>query len=776
MEAAQPLMVDLTDPTAIDKALATSEPDGNGRQWSVQLLRGMAERARGTNERRAFLRALASAALPSLSDKILAIEDAVAAWCRQSAAIRDDLHELCDELAGRHAAELLGSDWQSNCGLRYLVRFSGRPGAALIPTIVTALRERVAEVSSTTWLSFATLLAEEASPGAVRAALERFVLRSSSTLPDDLGDGPWRQDLSVRGGPGDAAAGLLWCRLGDPDARGRWRAAVAVRRLVDFGQAEVLSPLVQNVERIDAGAFQDHRLPFFQLHARLWLLISLARIARDAPRIVRPFRRALESVAFSTAFPHALMQQFAADALSGAAQALGPDERDALRERLRSVNLPALPRIRAERRSGIDFYTGRPQDRPKPENAFHFDYDFSKYQVDGLGRVFGAPKWEVDDASTAWIRRWDAHAMDMYECPRLRESDSRIGSYASGSPPQRDRYGGYLAWHALMLVAGEFVRTRPVTGDTWHEDPWTEWLAEQCLSRRDGLWLAEGTDLFPPDFRRAVGVITDDRDEQLSADAAVLAPLVGLNEQFCLGEVLIVDGEWTSADGVDVVVRSVIVEGADEAGQVALAVATGDPFVRWLPRESDIFDRRKGSPLRAWLTAPNHSPHGLDQHDPYATPTALSRARPADWTIAELGLVAGDPFGRVWRDRSGATIATADAWGATRGGRERAWSRTGARVLWMMPSLRNFLSRRGAGLVVLVKACKYLKERSGKDAFEYRTLVFTVDMSGNVRVVLSIPRAVESAIAALGDYKREEFDARFELVRKYAMRSKSCSA
>ncbi|HEU4601177.1 MAG TPA: hypothetical protein VFS24_04375, partial [Steroidobacteraceae bacterium] len=82
-----------------------------------------------------------------------------------------------------------------------------------------------------------------------------------------------------------------------------------------------------------------------------------------------------------------------------------------------------------------------------------------------------------------WVRRWDQNVRGMFDCPRGGRDDE--SSWSSGSAPEVDRYGGYLAWHALMLVAGEMLQTRIVMDDEWQDDAWSHFLAEYRLSRSD---------------------------------------------------------------------------------------------------------------------------------------------------------------------------------------------------------------------------------------------------------------------------------------------------
>jgi hypothetical protein len=46
----------------------------------------------------------------------------------------------------------------------------------------------------------------------------------------------------------------------------------------------------------NAGCFQARELPFYYLHARLWLLIALARLALDYPKQVAAFTEPLLAI------------------------------------------------------------------------------------------------------------------------------------------------------------------------------------------------------------------------------------------------------------------------------------------------------------------------------------------------------------------------------------------------------------------------------------------------------------------------------------------------
>jgi hypothetical protein len=646
----------------------------------------------------------------------------------------------------------------------------------LVAAIISALRDEALNVRSATWLAFANLTAGAASAAAIGTALERFVSSFARDLPEGLGDGPWRTDLNVSGGrPEEVVAGLLWLRLGSPEAGERWRACHAIRRLVDLGCADVVFRLMRKFESRSAGAFQDRSLPFFFLHARLWLLITLARITQDQPSTILPLRSELANIAFGAEFPHAIMRHFASAALRSLAASLDDaTERETLLERLSLVNVSPFPRAKGRQPGNGGNPWARPKDIPEPDPPFLFDYDFTKYKVDRLGRVFDCAAWQVNDVCVTWIREWSDSVPSMHDCPRAARGFDRNNYWRWSSDPQRDRWGTHLAWHALMLTAGQFLARRAVSGNAWEEEPWRSWIAGELLSRSDGLWLADGTDLFPPELRHPVaesncpGEVGQRDMPAVPSDPGALSALVGL-EGKALGQQLIVDGWWPSTDGIDVTVHSVLAD-PRFSYDVALAVAAAKPIFQWLPPENDQFAWQTldeaGIPIRAWTTASPPGDPYLDRHDPYAASTALKRPRPTESVIGALDLAVGDPIARVWRHHTGEPAFCAEAWGATGGAGEYAWDKAGFRMFCRAQTLLELLSAKDTCLVLLVKAQKYLKDPDTYDGrFVTSTLLVTITPSGGVEFVIHIPDRARTAIEALGPDEQHDFVRRFEAIR-----------
>lgn len=524
-DAPAPYPADLTDSDQIDREILGQAVDHAGRRWAASTLRTLALQPATPAVRLDFVRAVVESSAATLADKLRALDDHLVDWAAASPAMRDALPALGLRLAAKHALELANSSSDAWACWRDLVKYFRSDLALLVEQVIAALRANAGNLGGNAWLALAAKLARAASPAAIADGLERFLSLTDAKLPAEVGDGPWTPSFVVPSNETALVAALIWSRLGHSVAAMRWRAAHAVRRFAALGRFEVIDHLIGLAGTDSALPFVDAKLPFYVMHARLWLLIALARIAKDDASPLLRHQDYLERVAFSTDFPHVVMREFALMALRAVAPLLGPAERDALTARLATANRSAWPH--APRTDYTEFrYLPRPDASPRADHAFSLDYDFSKYQVERLCHVFACPGWQVEDRINVVVRGWDSAIGGMYECAR---GDGIDRSWSSGYIPERDQYGGYLGWHALMLVAGDLLATQPVVAEHWDGDAWMAFLGDYLVSRDDGLWLADLTDLFPLDLPKpnALAMPESGETSSLAKDRPLLSPLWG---------------------------------------------------------------------------------------------------------------------------------------------------------------------------------------------------------------------------------------------------------
>lgn len=760
--------VDLTDSDDIDHQILNEEIDQSGRRWPVRTLIDLARRANSPAERLGFVRAVVEATAATLADKIHALDDYLEEWGKSSAAMRDALPDLGLRLATKHAAELASSSTDAWGCWRGLEQHFHTDRATLVEHLVAALRSTADSLGGNAWLALAARLASDVSASAIAEGLERFLANTGEKLPSEVGDGPWDTRFAVPSDEATFVAGLVWARLGHPIAAMRWRAAHAVRRLVVAGRSDVIGRLIECFGSASNLPFGDAKLPFYAMHAQLWLLIALARVAKDSAGTFAPHRAFFERIAFSAKFPHVVMRAFAIDILRQLALALAPEEREALIAKLDSASQSPFPSV--ARTDYREFrYVPRPDASPKSEDGFHLDYDFNKYQVERLCHVFACPGWEVEDRISEWVRRWDSTVRGMYDCPRSRSHDA---SWSSGYVPDRDRYGGYLGWHALMLVAGELLATRAVVGEDWRGDAWAAFLSEYRLSRSDGLWLAELTDPFPLDLTKEADMPMPESGERSTAreDSNLLAPLLGLLDGKVATDWLPVAGRWSIGRDTTVTLQSVPANAVDARAAV-MAVLSEEAFFRWLPDDEDEVTRHfggDGHTVQPWVAKTPNTERKFDLHDPYGAATALDRPFPSDWTRSLLGTFADDEVVRCW-SIDGRPAYRAEAWGAEGGRGEYAWSETGYRFFVSRGALLSLLKVSERSLVVALSLQKYHRGKSSgrvgdTSGFTHRSLVVVIDERGQIWSPRGLSRHAKEALATLDPDRRRDFYPRFRAI------------
>jgi hypothetical protein len=548
----------------------------------------------------------------------------------------------------------------------------------------------------------------------------------------------------------------------------RWRAAHAVRRLAAVRRFDVIDRLIERFDSASGLPFCDPKLPFYVMHAQLWLLIALARVAKDNIHALADHRAVFESITFSTEFPHVVMREFAIEILRELAQGLASEAREILIAKIALVNQSPYPHV--PRTDHREFrYIDRPDSAPRPENAFQLDYDFNKYQVERLCRVFACPGWEVDDRIGIWVRRWDPTVQGMHDCLR---SGSYGGSWSSGYVPDRDRYGGYLAWHALMVVSGDLLATREVVGEDSSDNAWAAFLKEYTLSRDDGLWLADLTDPFPLDLpdEESLPMPESGKRGTVREDSNLLAPLLGVVDGTVDANWFPVAGHWSIGGDTTVTIQSVLASGSDARATV-MTLLSEEAFHRWLPDDEDEIERhfgRDGHTVQPLVATIPNTERQIDRHDPYSTTAALNRPFPSDWTRDLLGIVANDPVVRFW-SIGGRLAYRAEAWGAEGGRGEHAWSLTGYRLFATKDPLLSLLKLCNRSLVVALKLRKYHRGQSigragDTSAFTHRSLVIVVNESGQIWSPQRLSQQAKKALETLDPDRRHDFYTRFRAI------------
>lgn len=712
--------------TAIDKLNVA--PKASYR-LGMSLLKQLADKVNYAN-RPQFLRNVAELQNLTLFEKEGILSETIEKWSGSSVSLTAVRADLAAKIIEGHTEELAAKDWGFTYELKKIIEISGLPSKEVVALLIDNVTTKGLELEAASWLNMAVILAEEANSESIKLALERLLNSESARLAENVTDGAWREEIQVKEDQAEIAASLIWNMLGSPNTENRWRAAHSVRTLAKFGKWEIIDHLISKMNFDNAGAaFQASEIKFFFLHAKLWLLIVLARIAIDFPTHVWKYKDELTKVATNPDFPHVIMRHFAANALLHCLRALPPtDEPKDLSEKLETINKSPHPRLpeKKEYRGG-SFHWKRPDDLPKPEKEFYFEYDFEKYDLTSLGRVFGMPAWEVADIVQRWIHTLDKDAKNMYDTGG-REAPYRSNRY--GMDSSNHVYGYHLGWHALMLAAGEILAKKPVTDDSYHALPWENWLERNILTRRDGLWLSDGTDPYPLDARSHV-LALDKGELVLPTDNKTFVGLIGINTDLSIQEGLFVEGHWKSSDDIDISISSALIPVHLSDSAIKMLLLEKD-FHMWLPtlqystsEEDEYRNDEHDAGFIPWIVTPSCEPR-IDSTDQFSCRTANERPRLSKELTKEFGLIAEDTFNRTWKDAKGTIALRTEAWGSKIGQGEYERNEQAIRLWCSKELLVKVLQKYNQNLVLLLQLRRYEKQKQNFSEFSYSTYIATI--------------------------------------------------
>jgi len=719
---------DETDPA--DEASMSRAIDAlNGMEHIFDLKGRFFENLRGKvkyAERPRYVQIIARLETLDIYTKLRELKECKEKWGTSSAALEKVFHDIGAPVIQIHADDFVHHDYLSGSKLKEIAELSGIPMPLLALELIAIFAAPDSHLPASIWMGLAAIICEKTKQGEGQIALKRLLNSSSAKLASTVVDGVWKDGLYPKNEETDIAAGLVWLTLGSPSAAYRWRAAHSIRSFARFGKWEVIDALIGRFHSTDAHPYQAPELPFYFLHARLWLLIAIARVAMDYPQKAAKYADALKAIALDKSTPHVLLRHFAAQALlvcaSGGSIVLS--EADA--KALRTVNESPFPKKKSKEYPSDSFYKARPDSMPKPEPEFYMDHDFDKTDVTSVSNMFDRSRWETKDAMTEWVRKYDPQITSMYDSGGR---SARHRDYTGGMTSRYHFYGQQLGWHALYLVAGEFLAKYAVVQRPYDDDDsWREWLRRELLTRNDGLWLADGVDKLPVDAQ----VNLYEKGEKglvLTGEKAKLLSLLNIGSS--VAEELVVAGDWRSADGIGIHITSALVP-PHPAKKLALQLAREDPFQAWLPgAEGDDggeYSRSGKEPYKPWIVWPSVEAR-LDESDPLGVTSAVRRLYFTKAVNAISSLKPLGPFRRTWADPTGRVAARSEAWGFNPAHGEEE-SISAKRLVCSSGFLKDVLLKGGTELLVLVILRRYDRGFGSRDSqYWHTTAVVRIDQA-----------------------------------------------
>jgi len=615
---------------------------------------------------------------------------------------------------------------------------------------IQSLREGVLEglasssdlTSGSTFFGGIHILTDFVSSEAARDVVDYALSRFEIHVEPDFADGSWDDWLVPPESTTEAFSGFVWAALGSPRSETRWRAAHCVRRLADLGCEAEIDGLVEWMERDEVGAFGGRGFPFYNLHARLYLFIALARVAEGHPGILQKHQDVFEHHALD-GLPHALIQKFAAEAALSVQQAF-PSTYDS--ETARQLSEVGVSKMPTQDISRGDTLTTPWHSRGEVDQKldFSFGLDFDQYWFKPLARVFGISTEQVEDlAREIAIKEWEVETDGKFVSDPRRSlwrssSRNRETSHSHSSYPRTDTYGFYVSYHSMLSVAARLLSEMPVVEDSLYGGhAWLEWFQRHDITRADRKWLADRRD--PPPLEQPTWVWEGTEDSWYQ-DIQKEYFLDVLSDKRDDKRWLNVFGDWQEHDSRNRETRRVRSAFVSSEGAQALlnALSTcSNPHDYKLPFSGEIgmeFDEPPFT-LRGWAYR-KEVERGIDRLDPHAGDISYPPYRVGDHFADQFDLVEHSD-GQVWtRSSEQKPVLSSRLWGRYTANDRDGPVRSGNRLSASFEFLKEVCTSLNSSLIFEVQISRYpdrTYSSRGDDRRGEHTRIFLLSADGEIR-------------------------------------------
>lgn len=624
------------------------------------------------------------------------------------------------QLARRHLPDILGYPFQVDRQLSRLLRLPFIKAERWLDLLAPALADWVERLGAWQLYPLAGVLATGLPPLQRKALLEEAILhgelameaRQQKPLPSLPVWHVYGDDRSI------PFAILLYTLLGHPDTRIRWSCLHALHDMDMQDEPVLLSALIEQLDREKIGGFLPEGSHFLWMSARAYLLIFLARFAPEHPAALQPHIQTLLRHALSSEFPHAQIRELAKRALLTVDDRIPGTLNDENRRQIEAVNRPIAVSPLDDKRhylSDARSYKGR------------FDFnplDTLPYWYAPLGRRFALGGDDIAALAESWLcDRWGFFGWNVTQPRKSRQNrDWHLTRNDHGSLPIIEEGKTYLEYHAMLLVAGELVDTRPIVQEYPDSDydSWQEWL-QRHLPTSSERWLAELRTPTPLEAPLHGIAPQDDWLPPSRPDAfdhcLGLRPTRENDFLVVAADVEIHESERQEHHRIE----SALVSPQTAHALLRALQSIDDPApYRIPPAGHDLEIDEQDFSLRGWISETS-SEKELDAHDPllYGMDTGLPRFPRA---VQEALGIQIDMTGTRYLDRTAphVQIAGVTAWSEPREDRERAEYSAGWRLNIQIDRLLGYLQAQQRSLILEVQIDRKEHRHGQEKYFDYK--------------------------------------------------------
>lgn len=734
--------LDLTTSSGISQALNRYNPSLAKKYDYEAFWREIFIRINESNVNR-FLTALVESEAADRYDILRAMSCFPDEW-RKKASVKRIWPAFLKSVVRRYASELTNHFTLEH--FRDSLKIDDQMMPSVQENILDGLSENSSFNDASIYFNFVNTVCPFLSPKDAFDLLDFALSRFELHINDEFADGPWKNWLNPPEDMGAAFTGFVWSALGSPSAELRWRAAHCVRRLANLGCEREIDALFKWLESDSIGAFGSNNFPFYNLHARQYLLIALARISLDNPMILKNHQSVFTQYALAT-FPHILIQKFAADiALNIEKVFPGTYDQETV-EKLLRVCKSQLP---INEIKSLDYgHLTKPsiKEETSPRVKFFHGWDFDSYWFEPLGNVFGISKEDVEKLATEVIvNEWgieadEGHVNDPRESLWHSSQNEKEVWHDHGSYPHVDKYNFFLSYHAMLVVAAKLLQKLPlVHRREWQEDEWAEWLERHLLTRSDGHWLADRRDP-PPLLSRAW--VFQNSTKNWPSDIRAQDFLDGLIYERDGERWINISGSWEEQDSLHDesfhISTALVAQSTSQALINALTTCL-DPYDFKLPdyQEENMEIETPPFNLKGWIWRDYTNNH-LDEYDPFAGPIDYPAYQIGKFIIDKLGL-RQDSENREWflpDEDKGSLIC--ELWITNKSRRDEEPLKRGCRLSASLSILEKICSVFGYEIIFEVqinrniKRDSYTREKGGDELRRTHSKIFILSADGQLR-------------------------------------------
>jgi hypothetical protein len=380
------------------------------------------------------------------------------------------------------------------------------------------------------------------------------------------------------------------------------------------------------MQKGEVEAFAGRNLPFYELHARLYLLIALLRASIDDTTFLKPHAEIFKKIALQD-MPHVLIQRYAADIALNIEKKYPRTYTTKIIERLQHVGQSPF-RVKIEKYStklkhkNASWNTKNIKVNKNP--ALYFGIDFEPYWVAPLANIFNAPLVQTSELISKIVtNEFKINESLNYRDPRYNQYTYKDVQHSHGRYPYVDDYKFYYSYHGLLSGAARLIGKMPIvcsSNDAYERSKWNRWLKLHSLTHCNGKWLADRRDPSPIQRRQWINESLND-NWSCSINREDFLDCLTRHDSF--PKSLCVFGYWKDHHGYfeeTIRISSALVSPLTSQALANALRSCKDPLRYRLPYYLDHEHEYNKPPfeLQGWIAHEEDCDSGLDNFDPYA--------------------------------------------------------------------------------------------------------------------------------------------------------------